>query len=138
MMLAARASGTSVPAYTESWPCEPESAEKARKLVSAALSLWGVSDSIADGELIASELASNAIRHAGPRGFRITVSRPEDGIVKIRVVDFSHKEPVLRAVAVDCESGRGMHLVALLSARWGCEPTNWGKTVWAEMKVAAR
>jgi anti-sigma regulatory factor (Ser/Thr protein kinase) len=138
MMLAARASGTSVPAYTESWPCEPESAEKARKLVSAALALWGVGDAVVDGELIASELASNAIRHAGPRGFRITVSRPEDAIVRIRVVDFSHKEPVLRPAGIDCESGRGMHLVALLSTRWGCDPLPWGKAVWAELKVAAR
>jgi anti-sigma regulatory factor (Ser/Thr protein kinase) len=136
-MIAARASGTDVPCYSETWPCEPQSAEKARRLVSAALSLWGAGDVVAVGELIASELATNAIRHSGCRLFRIKVSRPEPTTVRILISDTSRVEPVLRAADAASESGRGLRLVADLSTQWGCDRRNWGKRVWAEMAVSA-
>jgi anti-sigma regulatory factor (Ser/Thr protein kinase) len=136
-MTAARASGTDVPCYSETWPCEPASAEKARRLVSAALSLWGAGDAVVLGELIASELATNAITHSGCRLFRIKVSRPQPTIIRILVSDTSRVEPVLRTATPESESGRGLRLVADLSAQWGCDRTNWGKRVWAEMKVSA-
>ncbi|MET9119931.1 ATP-binding protein [Streptomyces sp. NPDC004528] len=136
-MLAARASGTDVPSYTETWPCVPESARQARRLVSLALSLWGVSDAAAAGELIALELVSNAIRHVGRPTFRITIARPDTWTIKISVADSSRTEPALRTASAECESGRGLHLVAALSTDWGCDRKSWGKVVWAEMKVSA-
>jgi two-component sensor histidine kinase len=122
-----------MPTYTETWPCEPESAEKARRLVAAALSLWGMSDAVDVGVLIASELVSNAITHAGCRLFRIRVSRPESATVRILVSDTNRAEPAMYAASPDSESGRGLRLVDALSTQWGCEPKPWGKAVWAEM-----
>ncbi|UXY33014.1 ATP-binding protein [Streptomyces sp. HUAS TT20] len=136
-MTAARAAGTDVPSYTETWPCEEKSAPKARQLVSAALSLWGIgpSDAADDVHVVASELVANAITHSGCASFRIRVSRLDRTTVQVLVTDTSRKEPTLRPAGADAETGRGLRLVDVLSLKWGCEPQRWGKKVWAELRV---
>lgn len=134
-MTAARASGTDVPSYTETWDCEPESAAKARRLVSAAFSLWGIGERADVGVLIASELVSNAIEHSGCRRFRIRISRPSDRTVKILVSDTSHKVPTPSKADSGSESGRGLHLVEVMSTKWGYDRRRWGKLVWAELEL---
>ncbi|MFC8428543.1 ATP-binding protein [Streptomyces sp. NPDC057253] len=134
-MTAVRASGTDVPSYTETWDCAPESAAKARRLVAAALSLWGIAEQAEAGVLVASELVANAITHSSCRRFRIRVSRPGNRTVKIIVSDTSRKIPSPSEAGPDSESGRGLHLVALMSTKWGYELKGWGKIVWAELEL---
>ncbi|MFF3150261.1 hypothetical protein ACFVRU_53335, partial [Streptomyces sp. NPDC057927] len=43
-MTAARPTATGTPGYTETMPCEPESARRARRLVSAVLNTWGIGE----------------------------------------------------------------------------------------------
>ncbi|MCP9957650.1 ATP-binding protein [Streptomyces sudanensis] len=128
-------SGTDDPGYTRTWPCEPESAQRARRLVSTALTLWGMGDVAAAGELIASELVTNAVNHSARRDFRIRISRPGPGTVRILVADTNREEPVPRDPGDDAENGRGLRLVEALSTEWGCDPRPWGKVVWAELRT---
>ena len=56
------ASGTGHPAYSQTLPCEPESARRARLLVRTACDTWHLPE-LADAEsLVISELVSNAER----------------------------------------------------------------------------
>ncbi|MER6528123.1 ATP-binding protein [Streptomyces sp. NPDC001508] len=134
-MTAARASGTDVPSYTETWPCEPESARKVRLLVSSALALWGIAEAAANAELIASELATNAIVHSHSRNFQITIARPDATNVKILVSDTNREVPEFCGPDEYAVSGRGLNLVDQLSTKCGYDRKQWGKVVWAELEV---
>ncbi|CAN5502781.1 hypothetical protein BH10ACT8_BH10ACT8_19000 [soil metagenome] len=113
----------------------PASAAIVRRAVSDALHRAGASDSNAfDGALIASELVSNAVRHAPalPSGqLRVTWSLDEDSYT-ISVTDgggldhLSLPTPALRET-----SGRGLRIVAALAADWGVIPGTATATVWA-------
>lgn len=81
--------------------------------------------------LIVSELATNAVVHAGS-GFRVRVSRAEVGI-RVEVHDPSPRPPVVRRPEPGTIGGRGLAIVERLARAWGCEPTSAGKIVWAEV-----
>jgi anti-sigma regulatory factor (Ser/Thr protein kinase) len=79
--------------------------------------------------LVLSELATNAVLHAGvPFGLRLVYDR---GSVRIEVEDPSTVVPAIAAATT--MSGRGLRIVAALSARWGYEVSSNGKVVWAEV-----
>ncbi|MFJ8076176.1 ATP-binding protein [Streptomyces sp. NPDC096176] len=123
------------PGYRETMPCEPESARRARLLISAALNIWGIGSLVDTATLVVSELVGNAVRHTPCRLFRVTVSRPAPHRVRIAVTDKSRTVPDMTSPADDAEEGRGLFLVDVLSVRWGCDRHRWGKTVWAELEV---
>ena len=79
-MTAAKPTATGVPGYAETVPCEPESARRARLLVSAALDTWGIGELVEVGTLIISEPEREGwFRERGPlrwRRNRITAPRP--------------------------------------------------------------
>ncbi|GGX14407.1 ATP-binding protein [Streptomyces lomondensis] len=130
-----RARPTGCPGYSEMLPCKPESAGTARRLVRVALGAWGLNDLADDGELIVSELVSNAVQHARCRYIRVAVTRPERVRVRVRigVVDKSQRLPVLREPREGDENGRGLALVGELAKTWGTDQLPWGKRVWAEL-----
>ena len=138
--------GTGHPAYSQSLPCTEESVGIARLSVAATLRAWGLEDLVDDARLIASELATNAIRHAarhapGPeqRGsFRLKVERPGDHLVRITTFDRSRGVPHIIRASQTAESGRGMAVVEALACRWGITPKPWGKGVWAECAIPGR
>jgi hypothetical protein len=134
-MTTARPAGTGTPGYSETLPCEPESAQRARLLVSAALSAWGMGKLADRAELIVSELVNNALQQTPCRMVRILVSRPGDGVVRIGIADRSWAKPELGSPDLDSEDGRGLFLVDVLSRRWGYDLKHWGKVVWAEIGV---
>lgn len=125
------------PGYTETLPCEPETARRARWLVSAALNTWGIGELADAGTLIVSELVSNAIRRTSCRLVRVSVQRVTNDLVRIGVTDKSHALPKMDRVAGGDESGRGLVLGEALSHRWGYDEMRSGKTVWAELLVSA-
>jgi anti-sigma regulatory factor (Ser/Thr protein kinase) len=88
------------------------------------------------GELVLSELATNAIEHACAPPGRLIAVRFEMVADRLRleVHDASRSRPAVQpAVGSDDESGRGLWLVESLAAEWGCSPRTGGvgKFVWA-------
>lgn len=82
------------------------------------------------------ELVANAVRHAGtPAQLRLRRSVDE---VLVEVEDGLGTQPVLRALQQEMTSGRGMHLVAALSARWGVIHSEDGKIVWCAVALQPR
>ncbi|MET8553924.1 ATP-binding protein [Streptomyces sp. NPDC004959] len=127
------ASGVGPPAYHEILPRTEDSAEAARRLVRHALTAWGCRPLTGPATLIVSELVANAVTHACGEVVRVAVTRLDGGI-EIAVSDSSRALPLRRAPAPDALTGRGLHLVAAFSWRWGTEPKPWGKRVWAEVR----
>ncbi|MGW8602424.1 ATP-binding protein [Streptomyces sp. NPDC055893] len=132
---AATSRSTGPPAYSQTLPREAGSAAVARRLVRAALTLWGLESLIDDTSLVMTELVSNAADHSRLSAIRVIVSRPSAQEVRVGVVDRSRAVPMLPANSGgDHVRGRGLLLVDTLSERWGTELYLWGKQVWAELK----
>ncbi len=89
-----------------------------------------------DMELIAAELASNAIRHtpSGQDGGEFTLMvRTEPGWARIEVSDAGTGEwSGPRDASDDDEYGRGLAIVAALADKFGHDVRASGQTVWAE------
>ncbi|MEH0586146.1 ATP-binding protein [Streptomyces sp. B21-106] len=136
-LTAARPTANGSPGYTETLPCEPESARRARLLVSAALNAWGIGELAEVGVQIVAELVNNAVDHARCRNVRVLVVRPAEGVVRIGVADTCPATPEAGNPDEDSEEGRGLLLVDALSWRWGYDRKRWGKVVWAELKAPA-
>ena len=89
-------------------------------------------DSVTECELIADELATNALRYAGSSSYSVVVEQSAAS-VRIGVRDDSRTLPVLRDVDVDSESGRGLRIVSETSDEWGSESLGLGKETWADV-----
>lgn len=104
-----------------------------RQFVGDTLARWGLSALVADGILIASELATNAVMHAHSR-FAVSLDRIRGGVV-VAVSDEDPRDPSLDPVTTGATGGRGMSLVKALS--WACgvrQGPHDGKTVWAALR----
>ncbi|WP_371479192.1 ATP-binding protein [Kitasatospora sp. NBC_00315] len=91
------------------------------------------------GELLLSELVTNAVEHARVSGRLIKVRYAlRGGRLRVEVHDPVPERPTVRQAAVEDEDGRGMLLVRELSERWGCCPRagGVGKFVWFECAPA--
>lgn len=87
-----------------------------------------------DVTLAASELATNALRHAGTP-FTVTISGFADAVV-LAVRDGSAVMPIRVDAREDDIAGRGMAIVEVVSRDWGVlvDP-DVGKSVWAAFEV---
>lgn len=128
---------TGFPGYTETLPCQPESAARARALVRDALAAWGLDHLRDDAATIVTELVANAAVHTGSHQIRVTIARPGDGHIRIAVVDTSKRMPVVRTTGGRDECGRGIAVVEALAWRWGTDRLPGGKRVWGELRCAA-
>ncbi|WP_329563276.1 ATP-binding protein [Kitasatospora sp. NBC_01266] len=123
------------PATEHCWlPNSRRSPGIARRLLRDLLARVPNGPQLADsGELVVSELVTNAWRHGTRPGqliwLRLAVG--PDGLL-IEVHDASDARPELHPVGTDDESGRGLHLVEQLTREWGWGPrAGIGKRVWA-------
>lgn len=132
-MTAIRIHPIDLPGYSETWPREPASAARARGLVQAAFNAWGLGQLIDDGQLIASELVGNAVRHAGCRLLRVSVTLMGPSRVRLAVADRSSGRPRMQAPLADSVEGRGLLLVNELADCWDVEFRSWGKVIWADL-----
>lgn len=123
------------PGYSETLPCEAESASQARQLVRAALNTWQLSHLIDDGQLIVSELVANAVQHSHCRRIHVSVERPTESRVRVVVSDKSQSKPVVATPGVDEEAGRGLLLIGSVADDWGIDYRRWGKAVWADLRT---
>ena len=116
-------------------PGIPGSVPAARWHVRDALGLHGLGEFAQDAAIITSELVANAVQHAcGNGAARIGVTLTCAGspaAVTVVVSDSSSPGPVRRETPTDGEQGRGLQIVAALSARWGWRCEDGGKAVFA-------
>jgi len=114
----------------------PASVRAARDLVTRACHAWHLPQLLPDSSLIMSELATNAVEHAGT-DFIATVTRSGGTSLHVAVRDgasrFPHpSESRLPDPKISLlEQGRGLGLVHAVAAAWGAMPTRGGKVVWA-------
>jgi anti-sigma regulatory factor (Ser/Thr protein kinase) len=108
------------------------SAQMARFYVRAALGCHDLGEFAGDVEMVASELVSNAVTHAGARVFGLELLSTKDGSgVMVVVTDSCPLLPVMSVLTEDAECGRGLRVVEALSACWGWAPQDPGKAVFA-------
>lgn len=116
------------------FPPEPASTREARRRVSRVLETHDLEDAAAAAELVVSELATNAVLHAGtPFEVGVTVG---DGVVRIEVHDGVARRPARRYFSDEATSGRGLRLVEQLCDAWGVDVHPGGKSVWAEISAS--
>ncbi|MFF4954595.1 ATP-binding protein [Streptomyces chattanoogensis] len=113
----------------------------ARSFTRTTLEGWRMCPGVAeDATTVVSELVTNALRHGtadgGHHGVHpawLALTR-QDASVLCAVSDAGTSAPVVRPHDELAESGRGLHIVDLLSDSWGWTPPDrLGKTVWATL-----
>ena len=113
----------------------PDTSEVAqvRRLLRRLLSSWRLDDLVEEGdvELLATEIATNAVRHAGTEA-TVTVCYLGDRI-RVEVGDRSSALPRIRTPDGSRAGGRGLPLVDALSSSWGVIEAADGKRVWFEV-----
>jgi anti-sigma regulatory factor (Ser/Thr protein kinase) len=120
----------------------PESTKTARDFTTATLRGWHLNALIQEAVMVASELVTNAIRHATPfpvdnaehPWVELTWQRQDSCLICV-VTDRSTSPPVLAVADPDAESGRGLQVVQALAITWGWTTVGTqGKAVWAALQ----
>lgn len=102
-----------------------------RRFVRAVLGAWGMSMLIETSELIASELATNAVQN-GLGDFIAVRLECSGGSVGIHVWDGNPEPPTPVAADTDAEGGRGLMITSALADQWGAYGVSTGgKVVYA-------
>jgi anti-sigma regulatory factor (Ser/Thr protein kinase) len=109
----------------------PGAARHARNVATEACVRWNLPHLTAPVTLVASELVTNAIEHAGTAMTLQLRLRPR--YLYLAVHDgAAHTAPSPRhGTDAGASGGRGLHLVAHAATRWGYLPRPDGKVVWA-------
>ena len=107
---------------------EPRSVAAARRFVAKTLAEWGHEDQCDRACLVASEILTNAVRHADtPIALRLHRTPRE---ITVEISDDSTHLPQRRIPEPDDENGRGLMLVDALADSWGTRLTRTGKSIW--------
>jgi anti-sigma regulatory factor (Ser/Thr protein kinase) len=121
--------------FTERLPGTPDQVRNARVIIANVLG--GDHPCIDDTVLLASETATNAIRHsdsAMPGGvFALTVEHTEDWTRVTVRDDGSAKMPCLCPLTPTADHGRGVKLLDVLASRWGLSRERSRNEVWFEV-----
>lgn len=115
-------------------PASPQAPMLARRTVSDVCTQWQLSAELGEqAQLVVAELVTNAVQHAGNGiGLTVTVRR---NVLRLEVSDDSDVLPYPLESALGMLRGHGLRLVAGLARHWGCEATNRGKIVWADLVI---
>jgi sigma-B regulation protein RsbU (phosphoserine phosphatase) len=117
-------------------PGEPRSPGLARALVREIVAECGLEAIADEAALLTTELATNAVRHAGT-AMHVEVSADASGIT-VRVTDGSRAMLGLQlTTSALSEDGRGLQLVDALATTWGVDYGSHGKSVWFRIDVVA-
>lgn len=127
----------------DEWECslqltnDPRAPGIARATVRTAMRHFGLgSDASETAELLASELVTNAVKHAESPVYVRASTR--DGVLRISVWDNHPELPEPLQLDAQDTFGRGLALVQHLATRWGRYPlsyTGGGKVVWFEIAL---
>ncbi|MEU9298968.1 ATP-binding protein [Streptomyces sp. NPDC048269] len=121
------------------YPPRQDSVPAARRRAAWLAVAWGQPGLAPDVALLTSELTTNALLHGSVRDRYLRVEVELGGaVLRIAVTDpKGERRPEPRAARDDEQYGRGLHIVSLLSQRWGASDRVVGKTVWAELALDA-
>ena len=103
----------------------------ARQFVAETLASWDLSGLADDATLVVSELAANALTHAGS-DFTVGLART-NGRMRLRVGDSSAALPVPRDAHPTDLGGRGLLLIREITTDFGHEAVEGGKVIWADL-----
>ena len=78
--------------------------------------------------LMVSELATNAVQHAGT-GFTVSIEESND-TVRVEVRDTGSGHPTLKTPPPSNPRGRGLLFVQAISRDWGVDDRAWSTAVW--------
>jgi anti-sigma regulatory factor (Ser/Thr protein kinase) len=110
----------------------------ARELVAAVCQSWQLDRWSRLAQLLASELVTNAVVHAGT-AISLTL-RHADGELQVAVRDRDPRlvaQPPSGPVGLPAgEPGRGLLVLSTLADDWGSTPTSDGKVTWASVSLA--
>lgn len=111
----------------------------ARRRARALAGRWGFAGVADDVVGVVGELVANAVVHGrAGRGSYVEVTyRMAGRRLRIEVRDSANGVPECREPDELAEDGRGLAIVAALSARWGVRRHVVGKSVWCEIGEAA-
>jgi serine/threonine-protein kinase RsbW len=127
-----RKAATTIP-QTRIFGGSPEEVRNVRDFVRQAIHGGPAADDVI---LLASELATNAVRHtaSGAGGTFSVCVHVQDGMVRIEVHDLgSDTAPSVRESGSLGESGAGLKVVDAIADRWGFHGGQRGRVVWFEM-----
>lgn len=115
-----------------SFPATAEAVRRARRFVVETLDAAPECREVAG--LLASELATNAVVHAGT-GFSVSITR-SGHVVRVRVCDHGGGVPIPRPHDPERIGGLGLAMVAAAAQRWGIDLDDPPHTaVWFELTV---
>lgn len=117
--------------FTEVFLPVPEAVSAMPQFVAAALRSWGQDSLLWDANLIATEMATNALRHRGAP-FRGFVQRT-DGVVRFGIEDIESGLLIGNAEGRDTWGERSVSITRRLAHRWGWDVVPEGSTAWAEL-----
>ena len=108
------------------------SGRAARRFMSETLDQWDVGDLLDSGNLLVTELVTNAVIHAASDAEVAVVLMPT--ALRVEVADRGGGDPTRKDAADFDTSGRGMALVDTLATSWGVLPrADGGKVIWFEL-----
>ncbi|HEX7168420.1 MAG TPA: ATP-binding protein [Acidimicrobiales bacterium] len=114
-------------------PAAPSSPRRARLFVDEVLHRWRRDGAIERTALIASELVTNAVRHA--RTDVVVHLEGRDDAVYLEVHDRGRGKPRFLDQSPDTPGGLGLPIVEALASSWGVSRDGAaGKAVWAEVR----
>jgi anti-sigma regulatory factor (Ser/Thr protein kinase) len=110
-----------------------ESVRASRSFVVATLQRIDADHLVHDANVIVSELATNAVRHARSP-FRVSIDE-SPGLVCISVQDVGDGHAALPTIAPDEHAidGRGIAIIDALAHSWGYDALDGGTVVWAQL-----
>ena len=122
------------PRWAQEYDAAPHTVAEVRRLARCALEETGAPQ-LPELDLVVTELAANAVRHANTR-YRVAIEVRPDAVV-VEVHDACERLPERRTPAPTEGGGRGLLIVESVARRWGVKPLGeQGKTVWAELPLA--
>jgi anti-sigma regulatory factor (Ser/Thr protein kinase) len=105
-------------------------ARHAREFVAGVIKACGLIDLVERGELLTSEVVTNAIVHADSPVHVVVEAQASSVVVEVKVVSSPPRVVVDREEVAEADRGPGMVLVDALSDRWGWWATDGGSVVW--------
>ena len=112
----------------------PSAATGIRSDLRAVFPGWGLDDdAVDDALLVVEEMVTNVVDHART-SFHLVV-RLDRAVLHIAVRDRSPLPVRVQELDLGRRRGRGLLMIASVSARWGSDTAAGGKTVWAELAV---
>ncbi|GGO60646.1 ATP-binding protein [Nonomuraea cavernae] len=118
--------------WRRTFPGTRNQIRQARRFAASYLTGHHEADTV---QLIVSELATNALRHthSGQAGghFHLTLYMGSQLLLLAVTDEGGPLTPHIQHTGTDQPNGRGLHLVAELTTRWGVYGDHHGRTVWA-------